>query len=237
MLTAFLAQLPWMTIERAHLVLHAFWPMFRAGILVSVPLAVVSFLCGLVIALAVAVIKTMPQTGRCHRVLVLVLNIYVSIIRGTPLLVQLCVVFYGFPALGIELNPIPTAIIGFSLNIGAYASEIIRAAILSLPKGQWEAGFSIGMTYMQTLRRIILPQASRVAVPPLSNTFIGLFKDTSLAAVVTVTELFREAQQAANQAYDFLPVFIEAGLIYWLFCAVLFSIQSRLEKKLSHYMY
>ena len=125
---------------------------------------------------------------------------------------------------------------GFSLNIGAYASETIRAAILSVPKGQWEAGFSIGMTYMQTFRRIIMPQAFRVSVPPLSNTFISLFKDTSLASVVTITELFRVAQQIANASYDFLPVYIEAGLVYWVFCFFLFIAQARIEKRLDRYV-
>lgn len=103
-------------------------------------------------------------------------------------------------------------------------------------KGQWEAGYTIGMTYMQTFRRIIAPQAFRVAVPPLSNTFIGLFKDTSLASVVTVTEMFRVAQQVANMSYDFLPVYIEAGLIYWCFCWVLFLIQARLEVRFNRFV-
>lgn len=142
------------------------------------------------------------------------------------------IVFYGLPAIGIKLDPFPTAIIGFSLNVGAYASETIRAAILSVPKGQWEAGFTIGMTYMHSFRRIILPQAFRVAVPPLSNSFIDLFKSTSLASTITITELFRTAQQIANANYDFLPVYILAALIYWLFCFVFFIIQERIERRL-----
>ena len=152
------------------------------------------------------------------------------------MLVQISVVFYGLPAIGVFIDPIPAAIIGFSLNIGAYASETVRAAISSVPKGQWEAGYTIGMTYMQTFRRIIAPQAVRVAVPPLSNTFIGLFKDTSLASVVTVTEMFRVAQQMANMSYDFLPVYIEAGVIYWCFCWVLFFIQAKLETRFNRFV-
>lgn len=146
------------------------------------------------------------------------------------MVVQLAIVFYGLPAMNIFIDPIPAAIIAFSLNVGAYGSETVRAAILSVLKGQWEAGFSIGMTYMQTFRRIIAPQALRVAVPPLSNSFIGLFKETSLASFVTVTEMFRVAQQYANTSYDFLPVYIEVGFTYWLFCWVLFVVQARLEK-------
>ena len=235
-LTDLLAALPFMSPARADLVISAFWPMVKAGFLVSVPLALASFILGMLIAVGVALLRIMPVRGLLHRLLLALVRVYISVIRGTPMLVQLMVVFYGLPAVGIELNPIPTAIIGFSLNVGAYASETVRAAILSVPKGQWEAGFAIGMTYMQAFRRIIMPQACRVAVPPLSNTFIGLFKDTSLAAVVTVTELFRQAQQVANRAYDFLPVFIEAGLVYWLFCWVLFAVQARLEKRLDRYV-
>ncbi len=236
MLNDLLASLPFMTETRADLVISAFWPMVKAGFLISVPLAVASFLIGMVIAVAVAVVRVMPTGGWVHKILRTLANIYISAIRGTPILVQISIVFYGLPALGIFIDPIPAAIIGFSLNVGAYASETIRAAILSVPKGQWEAGFSIGMTYMQTFRRIIAPQAFRVSVPPLSNEFIGLFKNTSLAAVVTVTELFRVAMEVANRAYDFLPVYIEAALVYWCFCWVLFYAQAKIEKRFDRYV-
>ncbi|TDQ59858.1 amino acid ABC transporter membrane protein (PAAT family) [Mesocricetibacter intestinalis] len=225
-----------MTEARADLVINAFWPMVNAAVLVSIPLAVISFILGMIIAVAVALVRITPGGGIIHRIFLLIVKVYISIIRGTPMLVQISVVFYGLPAIGVYIDPIPAAIIGFSLNIGAYASETVRAAISSVPKGQWEAGYTIGMTYMQTFRRIIAPQAFRVAVPPLSNTFIGLFKDTSLASVVTVTEMFRVAQQVANMSYDFLPIYIEAGLIYWCFCWVLFFIQARVEKRMERYV-
>ena len=227
-----LARLPFMGEARAQLVIDAFWPMVKAGVLYSIPLAIVSFIFGIMIAHGVALVRVVPRGGFFHALLLGIVKAYVSAIRGTPLVVQLMIVFYGLPAVGIVLNPVPTAIIGFSLNIGAYASETIRAAILSVPKGQWEAGYTIGMTYLQAFRRIILPQAFRVAVPPLSNTFISLFKDTSLASLVTITELFRAAQQIANARYDFLPVYIEAALVYWVFCFFLFVAQARLEKRL-----
>lgn len=236
MLNNLLASLPFMTETRADLVISAFWPMVKAGFLVSVPLAVASFAIGMVIAVAVAVIRVMPSENWLHKILLALSKVYISAIRGTPILVQISVVFYGLPAIGVFIDPIPAAIIGFSLNVGAYASETIRASILSVPKGQWEAGFSIGMTYMQTFRRIVAPQAFRVSVPPLSNEFIGLFKNTSLAAVVTVTEMFRVASEVANRAYDFLPVYIEAGVVYWCFCWVLFLIQAKLEKRLDRYV-
>ncbi len=236
LLNSLLLSLPFMTEARAALVIEAFWPMVKAAVLVSVPLALFSFLIGMVIAVAVALVRVTPVRGFGHRLLLFFVRFYISIIRGTPMLVQISVVFYGLPAIGIFIDPIPAAIIGFSLNIGAYASETVRAAIASVPKGQWEAGYTVGMTYMQTFRRIIAPQAFRVAVPPLSNTFIGLFKDTSLASVVTVTEMFRVAQQMANMSYDFLPIYIEAGVIYWCFCWVLFLIQAKVEKRMARYV-
>lgn len=236
MLNSLLLSLPFMTEARVELVINGFWPMVQAAFLVSIPLAIASFIIGMAIAVGVALVRVTPVNGPFHRLLLWFVKGYISIIRGTPMLVQICIVFYGLPAIGIFIDPIPAAIIGFSINIGAYGSETIRAAILSVPKGQWEAGYTIGMTYMQTFRRIIAPQAFRVAVPPLSNTFIGLFKDTSLASVVTVTEMFRVAQQVANMSYDFLPVYIEAGLIYWCFCWVLFFIQARLEKRFDRYV-
>ena len=236
MLSNLLLSLPFMTESRVDLVINAFWPMVEAAFLVSIPLAISSFIIGMIIAVSVALIRITPANGIFHRIALVLVKLYISIMRGTPMLVQISVVFYGLPAIGIFIDPIPAAIIGFSLNIGAYGSETVRAAISSVPKGQWEAGYTIGMNYLQTFRRIIGPQAFRVAVPPLSNTFIGLFKDTSLASVVTVTEMFRVAQQMANMSYDFLPVYIEAGLVYWCFCWVLFFIQARIEKRMARYV-
>ena len=195
-----------MTEARAQLVIDAFWPMVKAAVLVSIPLAVASFIIGMVIAVAVALVRVTPVNGVIHRIFLSIVKIYISIIRGTPMLVQISVVFYGLPAIGVFIDPIPAAIIGFSLNIGAYASETVRAAISSVPKGQWEAGYTIGMTYMQTFRRIIASQA------------------------------FRVAQQMANMSYDFLPIYIEAGLIYWCFCWVLFVTQAHIEKRLERYV-
>jgi cystine transport system permease protein len=161
---------------------------------------------------------------------------YISVIRGTPLLVQLFVIFYGLPSIGITIDPWPSAIIAFSLNVGGYAAEIIRAAILSVPKGQWEAGHTIGMSRHQSLVRIILPQAARVSVPPLSNTFISLVKDTSLASLILVTELFRQAQQVAAFSQEFMLLYLEAAVIYWIICLVLAGGQSALEKRLDRYV-
>jgi cystine transport system permease protein len=161
---------------------------------------------------------------------------YVSIIRGTPLLVQLFVIFYGLPSVGVTISPWPSAIIAFSANVAGYAAEVIRAAILSVPKGQWEAAHMIGMSRRLALRRIILPQAARVSVPPLSNTFISLVKDTSLASLILVTEMFRKAQEIATFSTKFMALYIEAAVLYWVICLVLSSGQSLLERRLDRYV-
>jgi cystine transport system permease protein len=129
----------------------------------------------------------------------------------------------------VVLDAFPAALIGFVLNVGAYTSEIIRAAIQSVARGQWEASYSIGMSWSQTMRRTILPLASRVALPPLSNTFIALIKDTSLAAALTVPEMFQAAQRIAAVTYEPLILYCETALIYLLFSSVLSGAQTRLE--------
>lgn len=236
MLADLLASLPFMTPERAGIVIDAFLPMVKGGLLYSIPLAIISFICGLFIALAVAMVRITPRHALWHKLLYRLARGYVSAIRGTPMLVQLFIIFYGLPAFGITLDPFPTAIIAFSLNVGAYASETVRAAILSIPKGQWEAGSSVGLSYMQTFRHVILPQGFRVAIPPLSNTFIGLVKETSLASLVLVTELFKEAQIVAARTYEFMVVYIEAALIYWVICFVLTLLQNRLEARFDRHI-
>ncbi|MBT2500834.1 amino acid ABC transporter permease [Agromyces sp. ISL-38] len=213
------------------LFLDSFWPIVVGGVSGTVPLALASFVIGLALALGVALLRLAR-----NRVLSGIARFYVSVIRGTPLLVQLFVIFYGLPSLGLTIDPWPSAIIAFSLNVGGYAAEIIRAAILSVPKGQWEAGYTIGMSHATTLRRVILPQAARVSVPPLSNTFISLVKDTSLASLILVTELFRVAQQIAAFSQEFMLLYLEAALVYWIFCLALSSGQSVIEKRLDRYV-
>ncbi|WP_279475581.1 amino acid ABC transporter permease [Aeromonas veronii] len=166
--------------------------------------------------------------------LVALVRFYVWLIRGTPLLVQLFLIFYGLPSAGIVLDAFTAAVIGFTLNIGAYSSEIIRATLAAIPKGQWDAAYSIGMNWPQVMWRVILPQAARIAVPPLSNTFISLVKDTSLAAAVTVPELFQAAQRLASVTYEPLILYSETALIYLMFSSVLSTLQDRLERKLTH---
>ncbi|WP_205796925.1 amino acid ABC transporter permease [Microbacterium enclense] len=205
--------------------------MVLAGLRGTIPLSLASFAIGLVIALGMALL-------RLSRNIVLrgVARFYISVIRGTPLLVQLFVIFYGLPAVGVVIDPFPAAVIAFSLNVGGYAAEVIRAAILSVPQGQWEAAHVVGLPPGRTLTRIILPQAARVSVPPLSNTFISLVKDSSLASLILVTELFRQAQNIAAFSYEFMAIYLEAALIYWLFCLVLSAGQGVLERRLDRHV-
>ena len=159
-------------------------------------------------------------------------RLYVWVIRGTPLLVQLYVIFYGLPGLGITLDAFPSAVVVFSVNTGAYASETTRAAIEAVPAGQLEAGYCVGLSYTQTMMRIILPQALRIAFPPLSNSLIGLVKDTSLAANITVMEMFMSAQRIAARTYEPFALYCEVGIIYLIFCTALTRLQSVWQQKL-----
>ena len=214
--------------ERVIIIMQeSFIKILIPGITYTIPLTLVSFTFGLILAITAALIQVSNV-----RILTPIVKFYVWVIRGTPLLVQIFIIFYGLPNAGIVLNALPAAIIAFSLNVGAYASETLRAAILSVPIGQIEAGHSLGMNYFQVLRRITLPQAFKVSVPPLFNSFIGLVKDTSLAANITVTEMFMVTQRIAAKTFEPLALYVEVALIYLLFCTVLSKVQNMAEKRL-----
>ena len=214
------------------IIVDSFWKILLPGLTMTIPLTAISFFFALIIALIVAMIQFAHV-----RVLRQVARFYVWVIRRTPLLVQLFVVFYGMPNIGILIDPFPAAVIVFSINEGAYMAEIIRAALESVPAGQMEAGRCVGMTYLQTMRRIILPQAMRTAFPSLSNSLISMIKDTSLAANITVTEMFMATQRIVARTYEPLALYIEVGLIYLLFCTVLTKLQSVGEKRLNAHEY
>lgn len=209
---------------------QSLWPLLVGGIKFTVPLAILSFVFGLLLAFGAALARLFAPAPVAALV-----RFYIWLIRGTPLLVQLFVIFYGLPSVGIVLDPLAAALIGFSLNIGAYNAEVIRGAIEAIPRGQWDAAYSIGMTRAQALRRTILPQAARVAVPPLANSFIALVKDTSLAAVITVPEIFQAAQRIASVTYEPLVLYVEAALIYLVLCSLLSVLQARMERYFSRH--
>jgi His/Glu/Gln/Arg/opine family amino acid ABC transporter permease subunit len=204
------------------------WPLLQGMVLGTIPLTGISFVLGLVVALLVALARISSV-----KFLRAIAATFVSLIRGTPLLLQLFIIFYGLPSLGIVLDPWPSAIVAFSLNVGGYAAETIRAAILSVPKGQWEAAATVGLSRGATLRQIVLPQAARVAVPALSNTLISLVKDTSLASAVLVTEILRKAQELAAPTFQFFLLYGIAAIYYWIVSQLLTVLQGQLEKRLN----
>ena len=212
------------------LFLDSFWDILLPGLLVTIPLTAISFALALVIAVIVALIQFagVPVLSQIAR-------FYIWIIRGTPLLVQLFIIFYGLPHVGILINPFVAAVVVFSINEGAYCAETIRAALEAVPKGQLEAGLCAGMSWGQTIRRIVLPQAFRTAFPTLGNSLIAMVKDTSLAANITVTEMFMTTQRIVARTYEPLLLYIEVGLIYLLFCTVLTRLQRSGEKRLQKY--
>ena len=212
------------------ILLESFPKMLLPGLTMTIPLTAISFS----LALVIAVIAAMIQVAKVP-VLKQLVRFYIWVIRGTPLLVQLYVIFYGLPNLGIILEPFPTAVLVFSVNEGAYCAETMRAAIESVPWGQLEAGACVGMSWLQTMWHVVLPQAFRTAFPPLSNSLISMLKDTSLAANITVMEMFMVTQRIASRYYEHLALYIEVALVYLLFCTVLTRLQAFCEKKLATY--
>ena len=204
--------------------------LLEYGVKVTVPLTALSFALALVIALIVAMIQYANV-----RVLRQVCRFYIWIVRGTPLLVQLYLVFYGLPSLGVTLPAYPTAVLVFGFNEGAYMAESIRGALESVSRGQMEAGWCVGLNYLQIMRHIVLPQAFRAAFPALSNSLISMLKGTSLAATITVTEMFREATVINGRVYESLGLYTETALIYLAFCTILTWLQRVGERKLASY--
>ena len=200
------------------------------GIRVTIPLTVLSFLLALAVALIIALIQYADV-----KVLRQICRFYIWIIRGTPLLVQLFLVFYGLPQLGVVWAAFPTAVVVFGFNEGAYMAESVRGALESVSRGQMEAGYCVGMNYFQIMWHVVLPQAFRTAFPALSNSLISMMKGTSLAATITVMEMFRQAQVINGRVYESLALYSETALIYLIFSTVLTYLQRWGEKKLGQY--
>ncbi|WDD94318.1 amino acid ABC transporter permease [Burkholderia sp. FERM BP-3421] len=203
-------------------------PVLAQGAVLTVKFAVLSMVFGLIAAVALALMGI-------SRIAVLagLARVYVSLMRGTPLLVQIFVIYYGLPSLGISLDPTPAGVIALSANVAAYMSESMRGAINGIDKGQWLASYSLGLSWGQTLRYVIGPQALRIAVPSLSNSLISLIKDTSLVSVITVTELLRSAQEIIASTYQPLPLYLAAAAVYWVLCQILEWAQRWYERRLA----
>ena len=211
----------------AGILVSSFTRSLIPGIKVTIPLTLLSFVFGCIIALFLALVQIANVKG-----LKQFARFYIWVFRGTPLIVQLFIIFFGLPSVGIILDAFPSAVIAFALNLGAYNAEIFRSAIQAVPEGQTEAAYMVGLSYRQTMTRIVMPQAFRIAFPPLFNSLIGLTKDTSLASSITVVELFTTAQQIAARTYEPFALHCEAAVIYLMICTVLTWVQNYFEKKL-----
>lgn len=216
--------------EVMELALESFPKMFVSGLTATIPLALVSFVLAMVIAVACAMIQyaRIPVVKR-------IVQFYIWVFRGTPMLVQLFIMYFGMQSIGIRISAVMAAVIVFSLNTGAYCAETVRGSIEGVSKGQFEAGYCCGMNYMQIMFHVVLPQAFRTAFPSLFNNLISLVKDTSLAANITVVEMFMTTERIAGRTYRFMQLYLEVALVYLIFCTVLTWVQSWGEKKLSYY--
>jgi L-cystine transport system permease protein len=215
-----LANREWILVQNA-------LPLLAEGALVTVYLSLGAMLGAVIIGLCVALMR-ISKLGALDRLA----RIYVSFFRGTPLLVQLLILYFGFTSFHIILEPLTAALLGLTLHFGAYISEIFRATILSINKGQWEAALSLGMTYPQALRRIVLPQAMRISIPPLWNNLIDILKSSSLASVITVPELTRQVEEQSAAQFVFMPYFLTLAAFYWIMVITMGWVQQWLEKKL-----
>ncbi|NKI70357.1 amino acid ABC transporter permease [Collimonas pratensis] len=202
-------------------------PTLFRGVGYTLIFAVASMLGGLLLGFPLAIARIVPSRWAQWPA-----TVYVSLMRGTPLLVQIFVIYYGLPSIGISFSPLTAGILALSLNAGAYLSESLRGAILGVHGGQWSASYSLGLTYWQTLRHIVIPQAIRIAVPSMSNTLISLIKDTSLVSVITVTELMLATKEVIAVTFRPLPLYLAAAAIYWCLSICFERLQGRLERKL-----
>jgi cystine transport system permease protein len=203
------------------------FPQLLQAMGITLMLGVVSFVLGCALGAPVALARISrfrPLRGFAIA--------YVSVFRGTPLLIQIMLVYYGLPQIGIMVEPVPSAILALTLYAAAYLSENFRSGILAVDRGQWEAADSMGMPYWRMLRRVVAPQAIRVATPSIGSRFIALMKDTSLASVVTVVELTRAAESIGSSTFRYMEAFFVAGAAYWLINTVLSVGQGALERRL-----
>lgn len=200
-------------------------PILLKGTGYTLIFAFSAMLGGLLVGFVLAVLRIIPS-----RWTQVPATVYVSMMRGTPLLVQVFIIYYGLPSIGISFDPLTAGVLALSLNAGAYISESLRGAIIGISRGQWSAGYSLGLSYGQNLRYIVMPQALRLAVPSMSNSLISLIKDTSLVSVITVTELLLATKDVIATTFQPLPLYLAAAGIYWILSLCLEQVQMRLEK-------
>ncbi|MFC0302109.1 amino acid ABC transporter permease [Virgibacillus soli] len=204
-------------------------------LLTGIPMTLIVAIAGMGIGMILGTFLALAR-GASSPILRWPARVYISFMRGTPLIVFLFILYFGLPVIGIELDAIAAASLGFGLNSAAYIAEINRSSLNSVDSGQWEAAKSLNMGYWFTLRKIILPQAWRIAIPPLTNVFISVVQGTSLAAVITVPELFQKAQIVAGRSFDSMTMYIMVALIYWPICVIISIMQERLEDRFSKFL-
>jgi L-cystine transport system permease protein len=202
-------------------------PSLLKGLGITILLGVTSFVLGFMLGGLIMLARTSRS-----RVLKGAAIGYVSLFRGTPLLIQVMLVYFGLPQIGVQIPPIPSAILAFTCYSAAYLSENFRSGMLAIDKGQWEAAGSLGMSYGRSLRRIIFPQAVRIATPAIGSRFIALMKDTSLASVITVVELTRVAESVGSSSFRYVEAFALASVVYWLINTVLSIGQAAVERRM-----
>lgn len=197
-----------------------------AGITLALSVAAmgVGLFCGLLAAI-------MRTSG--NPVLSRVAKTYIWVMRGTPVLVQLIIIYTGLPQFGIKMGVIPSAIVGLGVNEGAYLAEIIRAGIMAVPKGQFEAAGALGLSRRRTMWLIVLPQALRIMVPPIGNSFNGLMKTSSLASVISMDELLRRTEMLIQVQFRVLEIFTVAALYYLVLTTLWGFVQQWIERRLA----
>lgn len=203
-------------------------PVLLRATLLTLGFAVAAMVLGLALGALIALVRVLEVPG-----LQWLMRGYVSLFRGTPLLVQVFVIYYGLPSVGIEFSPLVAGVLALTLNVGAYLSESLRGAMVGIGQGQWMAGASLGLTRVQTLTHVVAPQALRMAVPSLSNSLIGLIKDTSLISVIAVTELMLATKELISTTFQPFPLYLAAAGIYWVLSLSFEQVQRWMEKRLA----
>ncbi|MBM7579573.1 amino acid ABC transporter permease [Jeotgalibacillus terrae] len=206
-------------------------PYVMSGIGYTLLISIVSMAAGLVLGFFIALARTSK-----FNILQWPARTYISFMRGVPILVILFLLYFGMPVIGVQIPAIYAALIAFSVNSAAYIAEIIRSSLSAVDKGQWESSKALGLTYWQTMYGIILPQSIRTATPPLANVYLDIIKATSLAAIITVPEIFQRARIVGGREFDFMTMYIVVALIYWGICSLMTVFQNYLEKRYEEYL-
>ena len=204
------------------------WNALLQGILITIALAFLAEVVGVALGLLLSLLKISRS-----KILSWPAQLYIDVFRGTPLLIQIIIIFFTTASVGVRMNSLFFAgLVALALNSAAYVAEIFRAGIQSIDKGQMEAGRASGLTYGQTMRHIIVPQAFRRTIPPLTNEFVTLVKDTSLVSVIGLAELLRAARVVQSQTFNGSPL-IAAAIIYLAICLPLIYLANALERRLN----